>query len=98
MRQRAGPALLQAAAETTGIWGRKKAVRRVRHRKEVGLQEWPLAGRATAQRVLYGIGPRMSLRQRMILSKSLPAPARVTLTIHIFRTVEPQVVVLLWKR
>ena len=53
VRQRAGPALLQAAAETTGIWGRKKAVRRVRQSKEVGLREWPLAGRATVPRVLY---------------------------------------------
>ena len=98
MRQRAGPALLQAAAETTGIWGRKKAVRRVRHCKEVDLQEWPLAGRATVPRVLYGIGPRMSLRQRTILSKSLAAPARVTLTNYTFRMVEPQVVVLFGKR
>ena len=98
VRQRAGPALLQAEAETTGIWGRKKAVRRVRHCKKVGLEEWQLAGRATVPRVLYGIGPRMSLRQRTILSKSLPVPARVALTIHTFRTVEPQVVVLFGKR
>ena len=98
VRQRAGPALLQAAAETTGIWGRKKAVRRVCHCKEVCLQEWPLAGRATVPRVLYSIGPRMSLRQRTILSKSLPAPACVSLTTHTFRTVEPQVVVLFGNR
>ena len=90
----AGPALLQAAAETTGVWGRKIAVRRVRQCKEVGMQEWPLAGRATIPRVLYSIGPRMSLRQRTILSKCLPAPARVALTVHTLRTVEPQVVVL----
>ena len=97
-RARPAPALLQAAAETTGVWGRKKAVRRVRHCEEVGVQEWPLAGRATVPRVLYGTGPRMSLRQRTILSKSLPAPARVALTVHTFRTVEPQVVVLFGKR
>ena len=72
------PALLQAAAETTGKED-SIAVRRVHHCKEVGLQEWPLAGRATVPRVLYGIGPRMSLRRGMILSKSLRAPARVAL-------------------
>ena len=48
-------------------------------------------------RVPYSIGPRMSLRQRTILSKSLPVPARVTVTIHTFRTVEPQVVSLFGK-
>ena len=53
-----------------------KADRRVRHYKEVGLQEWPLAGRATIPRVLYGISLCMSLRRRTILSKSLRAPAR----------------------
>ena len=64
------PALLQAAAETTASTGKDdlklgmKAVRRVRHCKEVGLQEWPLAGRATVPCVLYGIGLRMSLRRR----------------------------------
>ena len=72
------PALLQAAAETTGKED-SIAVRQVRHRKEVGLQEWPLAGRATVPRVLYGIGLRMSLRRRTILSKSLRAPARAAL-------------------
>ena len=72
------PALLQAAAETTGKED-SIAVRRVRHCKEVGLQEWPLAGRATVPRVLYGIGLRMSLRRRTILSKGLRAPARVAL-------------------
>ena len=70
------PALLQAAAETTasGSTGKEdlKADRRVRHHKEVGLQEWPLAGRATVLRVLYGIGLCMSLRRRTILSKTLP--------------------------
>ena len=65
-----------------------KADRRVRHYKEVGLQEWPLAGRATVPRVLYGISLCMSLRQRMILSKCLRAPAPVDLTIHTFRTVD----------
>ena len=61
------PALLQAVAETTasGSTGKEdlKADRRVRHYKEVGLQEWPLAGRATVPRVLYGIGLCMSLRR-----------------------------------
>ena len=70
------PVLLQAAAETPG---KEDSVRRVRHCKEVGLQEWSLAGRATVPRVLYGIGLRMSLRRRTILSKSLQAPARVAL-------------------
>ena len=48
------PALLQAAAETTARNGKEdlKAVRRVCHSKEVGLQEWLLAGRATVPRVL----------------------------------------------
>ena len=86
------PALLQAAAETTasGSTGKGdfKAGRRVRHYKEVGLQEWPLAGRATVPVVLYGIGLCMSLRRRTILSKSLRAPAPVKLTIHTFRTVD----------
>ena len=74
------PALLQAAAETTGKED-LKADRRVRHYKEVGLQEWPLA-------VLYGISLCTSLRRRTILSKSLRAPAPVDLTIHTFRTVD----------
>ena len=88
------PALLQAAAETTtsGSTGKEdlKADRRVRHYKEVGLQEWPLAGRATVPGGLYGIGLCMSLRRRTILSKSLRtgAPAPVELTIHTFRTVD----------
>ena len=79
-------------------WGGKKAVHPVRHCKEVGLQEWPLAGRATVPRVLYGISPCMSLCQRTVFSKTLPAPACVALTIHTFRTVELQVVVLFGKR
>ena len=85
------PALLQTAAETTA--GRStgkehlKADRRVCHYKEVGLQEWPVAGRATIPRVLYSISLCMSLRRRTILSKSLRAPAPVDLTIHTFRTV-----------
>ena len=86
------PAWLQTAAETTagGSTGKEdlKADRRVRHYKEVGLQEWPLAGRATIPRVLYGISLCMSLRRRTILSKSLRAPAPVDLTIHTFRTVD----------
>ena len=83
---------MQAAAETTasGSTGKEdlKADRRVRHCKEVGLQEWPLAGRATVTRGLYGIGLCMSLRRQTILSKSLRAPAPVDLTIHTFRTVD----------
>ena len=86
------PALLQAAAATTasGSIGKEdlKADLRVHHCKEVGLQEWPLAGRATVPGVLYGIGLCMSLCRRMILSKSLRAPAPVELTIHTFRTVD----------
>ena len=38
--------------------------------------------------MFYGIGLRMSLRRRTILSKRLRAPTRVDLTIHIFRTVD----------
>ena len=61
------PALLQTAAETTagGSTGKEdlKADRRVRHYKEVGLQEWPLAGRAIIPLVLYGISLCMSLRR-----------------------------------
>ena len=83
---------MQAAAETTasGTTGKEdlKADRRVRHCKEVVLQEWPLAGRATVPRVLYGIGLCMSLRRRTILLKSLRAPAPVDLTIHTFRMVQ----------
>ena len=86
------PALLQTAAETAagGSTGKEdlKADCRVRHYKEVGLQEWPLAGRATIPRVLYGISLCMSLRRRTILSKSLRVPAPVDLTIHIFCTVD----------
>ena len=103
------PALLQAAAETTatsGSTGKEdlKADRRVRHYKEVGLQEWPPAGRATIPRVLYGISLCMSLRRRTILSKSLRAPAPVDLAIHVFRTVDRTagrrfaVVAQFWKR
>ena len=49
---------------------------------------WSLVGRATVPRVLYGIGLRMSVRRRTILSQSLRAPARVALTIHTFRSVD----------
>ena len=80
---------MQTAAETTAggatVKEDLKADRRVRHYKEVGLQEWPLTGRATIPRVLYGISLCMSLRRRTILSKSLRAPAPVDLTIHTFR-------------
>ena len=79
--------LLPAAGGSTGKED-LKADRRVRHYKEVGLQEWPLAGRATIPRVLYGISLCMSLRRRTILSKSLRAPAPVDLTIHTSRTVD----------
>ena len=72
------PGLLQTAAETTAAcwwtnWQRRLESwshdRRVRHYKEVGLQEWPLAGWATIPRVLYGISLCMSLRRRTTLSK-----------------------------
>ena len=99
---------VQAAAETTasGSTGKEdlKADRRVRHYKEVGLQEWPLAGRATVPGVLHGIGLCMSLRWRTILSKRLRAPAPVDLTIYTFRTVDRTagrrfaVVARFWKR
>ena len=67
----AASALLQAAAETTACTGKEdlKAVGRVRHYKEVRLQEWPLAGRATVPRVLYGISLCTSLRRQTFLSK-----------------------------
>ena len=83
---------MQAAPETTvgGSTGKEdlKADRRVCHYKEVGLQEWPLAGRATVPGVLYCVGLCMSLRQQTILSKRLRVPAPVELTIHPFRTVD----------
>ena len=93
------PALLQAAAQTTasGSTGKEdlKADRRVRHYKEVGLQEWPLAGRATIPGVLYGIGLCMSLRRRTILSKVYGRPLPSSLPFTLFaRQTEPQVVVL----
>ena len=82
---------MQAAAETTGsrLTGKEylEVDRRIRHYKEVGLQEWPLAGRPTVKRVLYGIGLCMSLRRRTILSKSLRAPTPTDPTIHTFCTV-----------
>ena len=53
------PARLQAALKLllSGSTGKEdlKADRRVRHYKEVGLQEWPLAGRATVPCVLYTV-------------------------------------------
>ena len=93
------PALLQAAAETTatsGSTGKEdlKADRRVRHYQEVGLQERPLAGRATVPGVLHGIGLCMSLRRRTILSKKLRAHAPSSSPFTLFaRETEPQVVV-----
>ena len=68
-------------AETTTGKEDLKAVHRICHSKQVRLQEWPPAGRATVPRV------RMSRRRRTILSKRLRAPARVTLTIHTFHKV-----------
>ena len=75
-----------------------KADRRVRHYKKVGLQEWPLAGRATIPRVLYGISLCMSLRRRTTLSKiqkvdGRPLPSTSPFTLFA-RSTEPQVVVL----
>ena len=74
---RAGPERMVASISASAVascglnyWGRKRAVRRVLHCKEVGLQERPLTVRATVPRVPYGIGPRMSLQQRTTLSKS----------------------------
>ena len=90
---------MQAAAETTasGSTGKEdlKADRRVRHCKEVGLQEWPLAGRATVPRGLYGIGLCMSLRRRTILKKFTGACSRRPHHFTLFAPLtEPQVVVL----
>ena len=67
--QRAGPDLSgqRCCKLRLKLLAKKKAVRRVRHCKEAGLQEWPLAGRATVPRVLYRIGLRMSLCRRTIL-------------------------------
>ena len=66
------PALWQAAGETTACTGREdlKAVRQARHYKEVGLQDFPLSGRATVSGLLYGVGVRMSLRRRTILTET----------------------------
>ena len=61
------------------LLAKKKAVRRVCHCKEVGLQEWPLAGRASIPRVLYGIGLHMSLRRRTIYRRPLASPSPFTL-------------------
>ena len=79
-------AVASASAETTAGTGKEdlKAVRPVRQYKEVGLQEWLLVGRATVPHVLYSISLRMSLRQRMIHSKRLRAPARVDLVTVFF--------------
>ena len=56
------------------LLAKKKAVRRVRHCKQVGLQERPPTSRATVPRVLYGIGLRMSLRRRTILCDGHSSP------------------------
>ena len=68
---------MQAAAETTasGSTGKEdlKADRRVRHYKEVGLPEWPLAGRA--HRPAWSmVSVSACLFVGTILSKSLRAP------------------------
>ena len=77
--QSQGPALLQAATETIagGSTGKEdlKADRQVRHYKEVGLQEWPLAVSAC---LFFG--------ERFFHKLRVPAP--VDLTIHTFRTVD----------
>ena len=66
------------------LLAKKKAVHRVCHCKEVGLQEWPLAGRASVPRVLYSIGLRMSLRRRTILfyghPLASPSPVQADIT------------------
>ena len=74
-----------------------KAGRRVRHYKEVGLQEWPLAGLATIPRVLYGIRLCMSLRHggERFFQKVYGRPLSSTSPFTLFaRQTEPQVVVL----
>ena len=67
--QRAGPYLSgrRCCKLRLKLLAKKKAVCRVRHYKEAGLQKWPHAGRATVPRVLYGIGLRMSLHRRTVL-------------------------------
>ena len=92
---------MQAAAETTacGSTGKEdlKADRPVRHYKGAGLPEWPLAGRATVPRGLYGISLCMSLRRRTprffqkVYRHPLPSTSPFTL---FARLTEPQVVIL----
>ena len=95
------PALLQAAAETTTGKEDLKAVRRVRHCKEVGLQEWPLAGRATVPCVLlYTVSVSACLFVggrffQNVYGRPLASPSPFTL---FARLTEPQVVVLFGKR
>ena len=87
----AGCCCMQAAAETTasGSTGKEdlKADRRVRHYKEVGLPEWPLAGRATVPRGLWYRSLHVSSSERFF-QKVYGRPAPVDLTIHTFRTVD----------
>ena len=82
---------MQAAAETTasGSTGKEdlKADRRVRHYQEVGLPEWPLAGRATVPRGLWYRSLHVSSSERFF-QKVYGRPAPVDLTIHTFRTVD----------
>ena len=58
-----------------------KADRRVRHYKEVGLPEWPLAGRATVPRGLWYRSLHVSSSERFF-QKVYGRPAPVDLTIH----------------
>ena len=94
----AGCCGMQAAAETTasGSTGKEdlKADRRVRHYKEVGLPEWPLAGRATVPRGLWYRSLHVSSSERFfqkVYGRPLPWTSPFTL---FARLTEPQVVVL----
>ena len=74
----------------------KKADRRVRHYKEVGLPEWPLAGRATVPRGLLYRSLHVSSSERFfqkVYGRPLPWTSPFTL---FARLTEPQVVVLPW--
>ena len=64
-----------------------KADRRVRHYKEVGLPEWPLAGRAIVPRGLWYRSLYVSSSERFF-QNVYGRPAPVDLTIHTFRKVD----------
>ena len=69
------------ASAVASCGGRRMFVEFVTAKRLVCKNGHSTTGRATVPRVLYGIGPHMSLRLQTILSKSLPVPDRVALTI-----------------